>query len=193
LTGPTGETWRLPHNSPYTGQAGVAHRSDRSKPESPKIPNRPTELQNDPTSKQQQHGTTMNTPKRSPEQNPTRFAPVRPVKGTGQTDVAWASRDEQHQRVNTPRSNSRSPESLHGFVQDFGDSRNTSWEVHSQPYVHQNLPNQEESKKYRKPQNRAPLLTDLGGELKGKEPQRGTHTPPPNPQKKGLENCHSQF
>jgi hypothetical protein len=36
------------------------------------------------------------------------------------------SSDEQHPRVNSPKSNSRSPESLHGFAQDFGDSRNTS-------------------------------------------------------------------
>jgi hypothetical protein len=73
------------------------------------------------------------------------LAPVRPFKSTCQTDHAWAARDEQHPRVNSPKSNSRSPESLHGFVQDFGDSRNTSWELHSQDLVHQNLLNQEES------------------------------------------------
>jgi hypothetical protein len=132
----------------YTGQAGehhrsdrsllvkpvdfhrtALHRSDRSQPESPKTPNRPTELQTDPNSKQQQHGMTENSPKRSPKQNPTGV-------GTGQTGVAWASRDEQHPRVNTPKSKLRSAESLHGLVQDFGDSRNTSWGVHSQVYVH---------------------------------------------------------
>jgi hypothetical protein len=31
---------------------------------------------------------------------------------TGQTGVTWAARDEQHPRVNSPKSNSRSPESL---------------------------------------------------------------------------------
>jgi hypothetical protein len=35
----------------YTGQAGEHHRSDRFKPESPKTPSRPTELQTDPNSK----------------------------------------------------------------------------------------------------------------------------------------------
>jgi hypothetical protein len=45
---------------------------------------------------------------------------------TGQTGQAWAARDEQHPRVNSPKSNFRSPESLHGFAQDFGDSRTTS-------------------------------------------------------------------
>jgi hypothetical protein len=64
----------------YTGQAGVAHRSDRSKPESPKTPNRPTDLQNDPNLKQQQDGTRANSPKRSSKQNPIRVC-------TGQTGV----------------------------------------------------------------------------------------------------------
>jgi hypothetical protein len=73
--------------------------------------------------------------------------PVRPVTSTGQTGQAWAARDEQHPRVNSSKTNSRSPESLHGFAQDFGDSRNTSWVVHSQVFVHQNLRNQDESKK----------------------------------------------
>jgi hypothetical protein len=59
----------------------------------------------------------------------------------------WAAQDEQHPRVNSPKCNSRSPESLHGFVQDFGDSRNTSWALHSQDLVHQNLLNQVESRK----------------------------------------------
>jgi hypothetical protein len=49
---PAGETWWLPKNSSYTGQAGAAQRSDRFKPESPKTPNRPTELQTDPKLKQ---------------------------------------------------------------------------------------------------------------------------------------------
>jgi hypothetical protein len=42
--------------------------------------------------------------------------------------VIWAARDERHPWVNSPKSNSRSrsPESLHGSAQDFGDSRNTS-------------------------------------------------------------------
>jgi hypothetical protein len=37
----------------------------------PKAPNRPTDHQTDPNSKQQHHKTTTNTAKRSPEQNPT--------------------------------------------------------------------------------------------------------------------------
>jgi hypothetical protein len=56
----------------YTSQAGVAHRSDRSKSGSLKNPNQPSELQNDPNSKQQQHGTIGNSPERSPEAKPTR-------------------------------------------------------------------------------------------------------------------------
>jgi hypothetical protein len=66
--------------------------------------------------------------------------PVRPVTRTGQTGQAWAARDEHHPQVNSPKSKPRSLESLHGLVQDFGGSRNTSWGVHSQVIVHQNLP-----------------------------------------------------
>jgi hypothetical protein len=54
------------------------------------------------------------------------FTLVRPVKSSGQTGVTWAARDEQHQRVNSLKSNSRSAKSFHRFAQDFGDSRNTS-------------------------------------------------------------------
>jgi hypothetical protein len=36
--------------------------------------------------------------------NPTGVAPVRPVRGTGQTGVTWASRDEQHPWLNTSKS-----------------------------------------------------------------------------------------
>jgi hypothetical protein len=61
-----------------------------------------------------------------PSKNPTGVAPVRPVRGTGQTGVTWASGDEQHPRVNTSKSKPRSLESVHGLEQDFGDSRNTS-------------------------------------------------------------------
>jgi hypothetical protein len=102
----------------HTGQTGRSLKA-------PKAPNRPTDHQTDPNSKQQQHGTTTNTPTCSPEQNPTRAR-------TGQTGVAWAARDEQHSRVNSRKSKSRSPESLHGLEQDFGDIMNTSWGVHSE-------------------------------------------------------------
>jgi hypothetical protein len=60
------------HKWLHTGQAGATHRSDQSQPESPKTPNRPTDLQTDPNSKLLQHRTTANTPKRSPEQKPNR-------------------------------------------------------------------------------------------------------------------------
>jgi hypothetical protein len=78
----------------------------------------------------------------------TRHTLIRPVTSIGQTAHAWAARDEQHPRVNS-KSNSRSLDSLHGFEQDFGDSGNTSWALHSQVMVHQNSLNQEESKKSR--------------------------------------------
>jgi hypothetical protein len=64
--------------------------------------------------------------------------PVKPVTSTGQTSQAWAAWEEQHPWVNSSKTNSRSLDSLHGFKQDFGDSRNTSWALHSQVIVHQN-------------------------------------------------------
>jgi hypothetical protein len=48
------------------------------------------------------------------------------VSCTGQTGATWATRDEQHPRVNSPKSKLRSPKSLHGLEQDFWDSRNNS-------------------------------------------------------------------
>jgi hypothetical protein len=95
-----------------TGQTGPSLKA-------PKSPNRPTDLQTDPNSKQLRHRTTTNTPRRLPEQKPTKGC-------TGQTSAAWTARDEQHPRVNSPKSKLRSPESLHGLEQDFGDNRNTS-------------------------------------------------------------------
>jgi hypothetical protein len=45
---------------------------------------------------------------------------------TGQTGLVRAAQDEQHPRVNSPKSKPRSPKLLHGLEQDFGDDRNTS-------------------------------------------------------------------
>jgi hypothetical protein len=84
---------------------------------------------------------------------------VRPVKSTGQTGGAWAARDEQNPRVNSSKSNSRSPNSLHKIEQDFEDSRNTSWALHSQVMVHQNLLDQEESEDFRQ-EHHKPLTNE---------------------------------
>jgi hypothetical protein len=127
---PAGETWWLPQSGSTpvrpVQHTGLTSHSQKAS----KTPNRPTDLQTDPNSKQLQHRTTANTP--LSEQKPNRAC-------TGQTGerhrsdrVIWASRDEQHPRVNTSKSKPWSPESLHGLEQDFGDSRNTSWGVHSQ-------------------------------------------------------------
>jgi hypothetical protein len=115
----------------------------------------------------------------------------------GQTGHAWAARDEQHPRVNSPKSNSRCPDSLHGFVQDFGDSRNTSWALHCQVMVHKNSLNQEESKdsaknttnlRTTKTQKSSPFAHEFGRGIKGKRTTKGSSIyPPPNPQEKGLE------
>jgi hypothetical protein len=154
----------------YTGQDGEHHRSDWSLLVKPGDFHRLVRSvqhtsQTDPSQKALKHQTGLPSSKLTqtrnssntggqrthPNVHPSKTqqgsAPVRLVRTTGRTGVTWASRDEQHPRVNTPKSKPGSPESLHGLTQDFGDSRNTSWGVHSQVYVHQNLPNQEESKK----------------------------------------------
>jgi hypothetical protein len=77
------------------------------------------------------------SPANHPRQIPQRAS-------TGQTD-----QDEQNPRVNSSKSNTRSPDSPHRFAQDFVDSRNTSWTLCSQVMVHQNSLNQEESKDFR--------------------------------------------
>jgi hypothetical protein len=136
-----------------TGQTDEHHRSDRSllvklddfhqvdphrsgqcnTPVRPVTARKPPNHQTgQPTSKQTQTrnspytGQQQTHPNVHPSKNPPRVAPVRPVKRTGQTGVAWAARDEQHPRVNSPKSKSRSSESLHGLEQDFGDIMNTS-------------------------------------------------------------------
>jgi hypothetical protein len=69
---PAGETEQL-SLSGSTPVRPVRHtgQTDRSL-KAPKAPNRPTDHQTDPNSKQQPHRTTTNTPRRSPEQKPTR-------------------------------------------------------------------------------------------------------------------------
>jgi NAD-dependent oxidoreductase involved in siderophore biosynthesis len=135
-TGQTGPCWWNLATSTkwlHTGQAGATHRSDRSKPESPQIAkqaNRPPNWPKLKTAPTQDNSKLTQMFTRA--KNPPRVAPVRQVRSTGQTGVAWAARDEQHPRVNSTNSKPRSPESLHGLEQDFGDNRNTSWGVHRQ-------------------------------------------------------------
>jgi hypothetical protein len=97
--------------------------------------------QNLPRTEQQQLGNSLEAnPTRALHQSDRSEAPVRPVKA-GQHVM------NNILQVNSPKSNFRSPDLLHGFAQDFGHSRNTSWALHSQDLVHQNFLNQEESKK----------------------------------------------
>jgi hypothetical protein len=76
---PAGETEQL-SLSGSTPVRPVRHTGQTNRSlKAPKAPNRPTDHQTDPNSKQQQHKTTVNTPRRSPEQKPTKGC-------TGQTD-----------------------------------------------------------------------------------------------------------
>jgi hypothetical protein len=124
-TGPCWWTWATFTKWLHTGQTGHSLKAS-------KAPKRPTDHQTDPNSKQQQHRTIANTPRRSPEQKPTEGC-------TGQTgqkhrsdrcslgSSGWTTPAGQ-----PPKSKPWSPESLHGLEQDFGDIRNISWGIHSQ-------------------------------------------------------------
>jgi hypothetical protein len=88
------------------------HRSDRcNTPVRPVSARKPPKHQiGQPSSKPTQTRNSSNTgqqrthPDVHSSKNPTGVAPVRPVRGTSQTGVTWASRDEQHPRVNTSKS-----------------------------------------------------------------------------------------
>jgi hypothetical protein len=188
-TSQTGPCWSSPIDTENFHRR-LLHRSGRcSTPVRPVKARKPPKPKPDlPSSKMNQIRNSSNTgqqrthPDVHPRHNPQGLC-------TDQTDEqhrsdrsGWDAQDEQHPRVNSPKSNSRSPESLHGFEQDFGDSRNTTWALHRQDLVNQNLPKTRGIEEIplrmpltlepRKPQNRAHLLADLGGESKGKEPRR---------------------
>jgi hypothetical protein len=105
------------------------------------------------------------------------------MRGTGQTGVTRALGMSKNPRVNSPKSNSRFPDSLHGLAQDFRDSSNTSWELHSQDLVHQNLiiemnrrnPTKNASNpREEKTTKSSPFAHGLGREIKGKRTTRGS-------------------
>jgi hypothetical protein len=137
----------------YTGQAGEHHRSDRSLlvksgdfHKTAPTPVWPVQLTGQtgssqkaskhqiglPSSKLNQNRNSSNTgqqrthPNVHPSKNPIGVCTSQTGERHRSDRCGLGSRDEQHPRVNSPESNSRSPEMLHGFAQGFGDSRNTS-------------------------------------------------------------------
>jgi hypothetical protein len=54
------------------------------------------------------------------------FSTAHRANRTGQAGFSLNSWEEHSPRVNSPKTKPRSPESLHGLEQDFGDIRNTS-------------------------------------------------------------------
>jgi hypothetical protein len=122
---------------------------------------------------------------------------IRPVKSTGQTGVTWAARDEQNPRVNSSKSNFRSPDSLHRSEQDFRDSRNTSWALIDKlwstktRWIKNNwrnpTKNSSNPRTPKTPKSR-PFAHGFGRGIKGKRTTKGSCIhPPPNPKEKGLE------
>jgi hypothetical protein len=112
--------------------------------------------------------------------------------------VTWASRDEEHQRVNTPKSKPRSPESLHGLEQDFGDIRNTSEESIARfnptktcqiKRNRRNPAKNSSNPRTLKTPKSSPLTHGFGRGIKGKRTAKGSHIfPPSNPQEQGPKN-----
>jgi hypothetical protein len=78
-------------------------------------------------------------------------------------------------RVNPSKQPSRSPNSLHRFAQDFGDTRSTSWAYHSYDLLHQNLLNQEESKDFHQIEHLFPRICEGS---QGKNHEGFMHTSP---------------
>jgi hypothetical protein len=111
---PAGETWQLPQKGStpvrpvqHIDQTGLSQKAPKHQIglTSSKL----TQTRNScNTGQQRTH------PDVHPSKIPTRVAPVRSVKSTGQTGVAWVARDEQHPWVNSTKSKLRSPES-HGL------------------------------------------------------------------------------
>jgi hypothetical protein len=81
----------------HTGQTGHSQKAPKHQIGLPT--SKQTQTRNSPNTGQQQ-----THPDVHPSKIPPRVAPVRPVKSTGQTSVAWAARDEQHPRVNSSKS-----------------------------------------------------------------------------------------
>jgi hypothetical protein len=91
---------KTPHQSDRcsTPVRPVSARKPQNTKQANRAPNRP-KLETAATQDNSEHTQTSTRAK-----NPKGVAPARPVRGTGQTGVTWASRDEQHPRVNTSKS-----------------------------------------------------------------------------------------
>jgi hypothetical protein len=91
-----------------------------------KLPKDTKHLKNLSTSEQTKPWSSKDFLAQRPFSTAHRAKPVRPVRETGQACFSLDSREEHSPRVNSPKTNPRSPESLHGLEQDFGDIRSTS-------------------------------------------------------------------
>jgi hypothetical protein len=90
------------------------------------LPKDPKHLKSLSTSEQTKPWSSKDFLAQRPLSTAHRAKPVRPVWETGQAGFSLDSREEHSSRVNSPKTKPRSPESLHGLEQDFGDIRNTS-------------------------------------------------------------------
>jgi hypothetical protein len=198
----------------YTGQTGEHHRSDRSllvKPgdfhrtaltpvrpvwhtgqtgPSQKAPKHQTVL---PSSKTTQTRNSSNTgqkrthPNVHLRKNPTRVAPVRPV----WPGLLWMNSTHGSTPLNpTPDLSNRSTDlrktlGIVGIPHGESIAKFMSTKLAKSRGIEEIPPRTPLTLEHQKPQNRAPLLTDLGGESKRKEPRRvHTYTPTKSPRER---------
>jgi hypothetical protein len=175
----------------HTGQTGLSQKAPKHQTGLPSSKLTQTRY-NSNTGQQRTH------PNVHPSKNPTRVALVRPVRGIGQTGVIWASRDEQHPRVNTPESKPQSPESHHELEQEFGIlgtpheesiAMILSTKTCQIKRNRRNLAKNSSNPRTPKTPKSSPLTHKFGRGIKCKRTTKGSHEfPPPNPQEQGSEN-----
>jgi hypothetical protein len=119
LVSKTGQTASVGHSLTQAGQTGQTDSVQ-------KLPKDPKNLKRLSTSEQTRPWSSKDFLAQRSFSTTHRAKPVRPVWETGQAGFSLDSREEYSPRVNSPKTKSQPPESLHGLEQDFGDIRNTS-------------------------------------------------------------------
>jgi hypothetical protein len=175
----------------HTGQTGLSQKAPKHQTGQPN--SKPTKTRNScNTGQQRTH------PDIHPRKNPTGVAPVRPVRGIGQTGVTWASRDEQHPRVNTSKSKLDLPKHSTGLNKTLG----TIGTPHEESVAKFNPTNTcpkkrngrnpaKNSSNPRTPKTPkpSPLTHGFGRGIIAQRTTKGSHKfPPSNPQEQGREN-----
>jgi hypothetical protein len=175
----------------HTGQTGLSQIAAKNQtgPPSSKL----TQTRNSSNTGQQRTHPNVHLSK-----NPTRVAPVRPVRGTGQTGVTWASRDEQHPRSTPPNPSLDLPNRSMDLNKTLGilgtphEESIAKFNPTKTCQIKRNRRNPaKNSSNPRTPKTpkSSRLTHGFGRGIKGKRTTKGSHIfPPSNPQEQGPEN-----